>query len=54
LNQARINHAKFEGLDGGLKGEVIVRKLSGDFELLIQFRKIKSSLPIITHGPLIE
>ena len=55
LNQERLNHAKFESLDGGIKGEVIVGKLGDDFELIMtQFKMIKSSLPVIGHTPLID
>ena len=54
LNQERVNHAKFEGMDGGINGEVMVSKLSEDFELLTQFRMIKSILPAISHNPLID
>ncbi len=35
LNQVRAYHSKFDGLHKGLKGEIIVNKLSDDFELLI-------------------
>ena len=41
-------------MNGGMKGEVIVIKLNDDFELLTQFRMIKSSLPAIGHSPLID
>ena len=54
LNQEKLNHAKFEGMDGGLKGEVVVIKINKDFELLTQFLMITPSLPTISHNPLIE
>ena len=41
-------------MDGGIKGEVAVSKLSEGFELLTQFRMITSSLPIVNHNPLID
>ena len=54
MNQARVNHAKFEGMNGGIKGEVIINKLSKEFELLAQFKTVKSYLPTIRHSPLID
>ena len=54
MNQARLNHANFEGMNGGIKGEVIINKLSEDFELLVQFMTIKSDISAIGHIPLIE
>ena len=54
LNQERLNHANFEGMNGGLKGEVIIDKRSEDFELLAQFMAVKLDLPTIVHNPLIE
>ena len=54
LNQKRLNHANFKGMDGGIKGEVIVGKPNDEFDLLTQFRVIKSSLPVIGHSPLID
>ena len=36
LHKERVNHVKFEGMDRGLKGEVVVSELNEDFELLIQ------------------
>ena len=41
LNHERINHATFEGMNGGIKGEVIIDKLSEDFELLVKFMTSK-------------
>ena len=54
MNQKRVNHAKFEVMHGGLKGEVIIDKISEDFELLVQFMTVKSDIPVISHSPLIE
>ena len=54
MNQERVNHAKFEGMNGGLKGEVIINKLGEDFELLAQFMIFKLDLPSIGHSPLIN
>ena len=41
-------------MNGGINGEVIIDKLSEEFELLAQFRTIKSYLPAICHRPLID
>ena len=41
-------------MNGGLKGEVIIDKLSEGFELLVQFMTVKSDLPAIGHNPLID
>ena len=41
MNQERVNHANFEGMNGGLKGEAIIDKLNEDFELLVQFMNVK-------------
>ena len=54
LNQEILNHENFEGMNGAIKGEVIIDKLSDDFELLVQFMTIKSDLPAIGPSPLIE
>ena len=54
LNQERVNHAKFEGMDGGIKGGVVVNKLSEEFELLNQLRMITYILPTIIYNPLID
>ena len=54
MNQERVNHANFEGMNGGIKGEVIINKLSEDFEPLAQFMTFKSDLRVIGHSPLID
>ena len=54
LYQERINDTKFEGMNGGLKGEVIIDKLNEDFELLETLMTVKSDLPAIAHFPLID
>ena len=54
LNQERMNHAKFEGMDEGIKGEVSLNKLNEEFELLNQLWMITSSLPAVIHNPLID
>ena len=54
LIKARVDHAKFQDMVKGLKGEVLIGKLKDDFELTVMFKSIKSSMPIVTHDPLIE
>ena len=41
-------------MDGGLKREVVVSKLSEAFELLTQFQMITYTLPTVNHNPLID
>ena len=50
LSQIRMDHSKFDNLEKGLKGEIIVNKLFDGFELVLLFRRIKSNLPSDTHG----
>ena len=50
----RGDHSKFEDMIKGLTGNVVIGKLRNDFELISLFKSIKESLPVITHGPLIE
>ena len=54
MNEEILNHAKFNGMNGGLKGEIIIDKLNEDFELLVQFMTIKSDLHAIGHSLVIE
>ena len=54
LNQERVNHEKVQGMNGRLKGEVIIDKLNKDFELLAQFRTVKLDIHSIGHVPLID
>ena len=54
LSQIEMDHSKFDNLEKGLKGEIIVNKLFDGFELFLLFRRIKSNIPSVTHGPLIE
>ena len=37
----RMDHSKFEYIEKGLKGEVIINKLSDDFNILDQFKVIE-------------
>ena len=52
LNQEILNHAKFEGMNGGIKGQVIIDKISEYLELLETLMTIKSDLPAIGHSPI--
>ena len=54
LTQARMDHSKFEGLEKKLKGESIVNKLSNDFDILAQFKMIKSNSPFLSISPCVE
>jgi FtsZ-binding cell division protein ZapB len=54
LTQVRMDHSKFEDLEEGLKGVTIVDKLMNDFEVLSQFRTIRSGLPTILYASCIE
>jgi len=47
LTRAQMDHSKFEDLE---KGNTIVDKLKNDFEILSQFRTIKSGLPPISYA----
>ena len=54
LTQARMDHSKFEDLEKNLKGEAIVNKLSDDFDILAQFKMIKSNYPPLSISPCVE
>ena len=54
LSQVRLDHSKFENMEKGLKGEVIVNKLSDDFYVLGQFQVIKSNIPPISFTSCVE
>ena len=41
-------------MNGGLKGQVIIDKLSEEFDLLGTLMTVKSDLPAIGHSPLID
>ena len=49
-----MDHSKFEYLEEGLKGITIVDKLMNYFEVLSQFRTIRSGLPTILYASRIE
>ena len=40
-----MNHQEFQDMDRSLKGETVVAKLGGDFDILSQLRKVQSQLP---------
>ena len=54
LNHTILNHAKFEGMNGGIKGQVIIDKINEEFELLETLMTIKQDLLAIGHSPLID
>jgi len=54
LIKVRSDHAKFDDLEKGLKGEVVLSKLREDFEINTLFKSIKFNLSAIAHGPLVE
>ena len=43
-----MDHSKFEDLVKGLRGKVIIEKLTEDFEILDQFLVIKKRLPAMS------
>ena len=49
-----MDHVKFQDMEKGLKGEVIIDKLSDDFHVLNQFQLIKSTLPPISYVSRVE
>ena len=54
FTQARIEHSKFEDLKKNLTGEAIVNKLPDDFDILAQFKMIKSNSPPLYISPCVE
>ena len=49
-----MDHVKFQNMEKGLKGEVIINKLNDDFHVLNQFHLNKSTLPPISYVSSIE
>ena len=45
LAQQRMNHDKFQDMEGTLKGEDILNKLDDDFDILCQIKNIRKNLP---------
>ena len=54
LQEEILNHANFEGMNGGIKEQVIIDKIGEEFELLETLMTVKSDLPSIGHSPLID
>ena len=54
LAQQRVNHDKFQEMEGTLKGEEILNKLEEDFDILCQIKHIKKSLPPISFSKCVE
>ena len=54
IQEERLNHANFEGINGGIKRQVIIDQLSKDFELLETLMTAKLDIPTIGHTPLIN
>ena len=50
LAQQRVNHDKFQDMEGIMKGEDILNKLEDDFDLLYQIKNIRKSLPPISFS----
>lgn len=45
LAQQRVNHDKFQDMEGTLKGDDILNKLEDDFDILSQLKHIRKCLP---------
>ena len=54
LAQQRVNHDKFQEMEGTLKGEDILNKLEDDFDILSQLKYIRRSLPPISFSNCVE
>ena len=54
LAQQRVNHDKFQELEGTLKGEDILNKLEDDFDILSQLKYVRISLPPISFSNYVE
>ena len=50
LIHQRNEYSKFNDLENHLKGQVIVDKLNDDFELLIHFKMLVKSLPLLSYS----
>jgi hypothetical protein len=49
-----MDHLKFEGMEENLKGTSLVEYLSTDFDILNQFKTVKTRLPTITYATCID
>ena len=54
LKAVMMDHVKFQDLEKGLKGEVIIDKLNNDFHVLNHFHLIKLTLPPISYVSCVE
>lgn len=54
MAQQRVNHDKFQELEGTLKGEDILNKLEDDFDVLSQLKYIRRNLPSISFSNCVE
>ena len=51
---SRMDHSKFDDLQKGLTGKVIVDKLTEDFEILQKFLIIRGGLPKVSYEAYME
>ena len=54
LAQQRMNHEKFQDMEGTLKWEDILNKLEDDFDILCQIKNIGKNLPPISFSKCVE
>ena len=54
LARQRVNHDKFQDMEGMLKGEDILNKLEDYFDILCQLKHIRKSLPPISFSKCVE
>ena len=54
LVQIRMDHSKFDDLEKGLTGKVIMDKLTEDFEILHKFLIIRGKLPKVSYEAYME
>jgi 3-methyladenine DNA glycosylase/8-oxoguanine DNA glycosylase len=54
LAHQRVNHHKFQDMEGPLKHEDILNKLEDDFDKLCQLKHIRKSLPPISFSKCME
>ena len=54
LVQSRMDHSKFDDLEKGLIGKVILDKQTEDFEILQKFLIIREGLPKVSYEAYME
>jgi hypothetical protein len=54
LNQCRMDHSKLETLEENKKGAIVVEHMITDFEILNQFKAVKSGLLVMTYASCID